>query len=254
MSNDTRNVFRGWLWHGRLLALVLTAAAVTACSGEGDGSVGVGTGQDPDPVAPDFPIAYTKGPLNDADDELQVNTDLRDILRFAVGTDLYVRDRASPTAPERNVSMRFTEGTGDVSGVEISTDGRKVLFAMRGPVDEGLALDDPDQPKWNIWEYEIATDNLRRLIVSDLTAQQGHDLSPHYLPDGRIIFVSTRQQTAKAILINDGKPQYDARDEARDEPAMVLPVMRDDGRDESKQVPATQTTDPEPTGPANGKA
>ena len=85
-------------------------------------------------------------------------------------------------------------------GAEISSDGRRVLFAMRGPVDPDLDLDDEDQPKWNIWEYTLATDNLRRLIVSDLTAQQGHDLSPHYLPDGRILFVSTRQQTAKAIL------------------------------------------------------
>jgi hypothetical protein len=215
--------------------------------------VGVGTGQDPDPVAPDFPIAYTKGPLFDEDDALQVNTDLRDILRFAVGTDLYLRDRASPTAPERNISRRFTQGTGDVMGVEISSDGRKVLFAMRGPVDEGLALDDPDQPKWNIWEYVIATDSLRRLIVSNLTAQQGHDISPHYLADGRIIFASTRQQTAKAILLNDGKPQFDARDEDREEPAFVLHVMRDDGRDEFKQVSFNQSSDYEPTMLDNGK-
>jgi len=253
MSNETRNVFHAWLRQSRALALVFATAALAACTGNGDGSVGVGTGQDPDPVAPDFPIAYTKGPLLDEDEELQVNTDLRDILRFAVGTDLYVRNRASPTAPERNVTQRFTEGTGDVSGVEISSDGKKVLFAMRGPVDEGLALDDPDQPKWNIWEYELATDKLRRLIVSDLTAQQGHDLSPHYLADGRVIFVSTRQQTAKAILINDNKPQYDARDEDRDEPAFVLHVMRDDGRDNFKQVSFNQSSDYEPTLLDNGK-
>jgi hypothetical protein len=253
MSYEMRNVLRPWLRHGREIALALVVAAVAACSGDGDGSVGIGTGQDPDPVAPDFPIAYTKGPLNDTDDDPQVNTDLRDVLRFAVGTDLFVRDRASPTAPERNVTRRFTEGTGDVSGVEISSDGTKVLFAMRGPVDEGLALDDEDQPKWNIWEYEIATDRLRRLIVSDLTAQQGHDLSPHYLPDGRIIFVSTRQQTAKAVLINDGKPQYDARDEDRQEPAFVLHVMSDDGRDEFKQVSFNQSSDFEPTVLDNGK-
>jgi len=253
MSNETRNAWQVLLRHGRVLALALAVCTVAACSGEGDGSVGVGTGQDPDPVAPDFPIAYTKGPLNNEDEDLQVNTDLRDILRFAVGTDLYMRDRASPTAPERNVTLRFTEGMGDVSGVEISSDGKKVLFAMRGPVDEDLDLDDPDQPKWNIWEYVIATDTLRRLIVSDLTAQQGHDLSPHYLPDGRIIFASTRQQTAKAILINDGKPQYDARDEDRDNPAFVLHVMRDDGRDEFKQVSFNQSSDYEPTVLDNGK-
>ena len=226
---------------------------IAACGGGSDGSVGIGTGQDPDPVAPDFPIAYTKGPLLDEDMELQVNTDLRDILRFAVGTDLYLRDRASPTAPERNITARFTEGQGDVMGVEISSDGRRVLFAMRGPVDPDLDLDDEDQPKWNIWEYTIATDSLRRLIVSDLTAQQGHDLSPHYLPDGRILFVSTRQQTAKAILINDGKPQYDARDEDREEPAFVLHVMRDDGRDEFRQVSFNQSSDYEPTVLDNGK-
>jgi len=253
MSDETRNVWRALLRHGRAAALAVTIACVAACSGDGDGSVGIGQGQDPDPVAPDFPIAYTKGPLFDEDEALQVNTDLRDILRFAVGTDLYVRDRASPTAPERNVTERFTQGRGDVMGVEISADGRKVLFAMRGPVDENLALDDEDQPKWNIWEYEIAADTLRRLIVSDLTAQQGHDISPHYLPDGRIIFASTRQQTAKAILLNDGKPQFDARDEDRQEPAFVLHVMRDDGRDEFKQVSFNQSSDYEPTVLDNGK-
>jgi hypothetical protein len=253
MSYETRNVGEACLRGGRAAVLALTIAMIAACGGGGDGSVGVGTGQDPDPVAPDFPIAYTKGPLLDEDMELQVNTDLRDILRFAVGTDLYLRDRASPTAPERNISERFTEGQGDVMGVEISSDGRRVLFAMRGPVDPDLDLDDEDQPKWNIWEYTIATDRLRRLIVSDLTAQQGHDLSPHYLPDGRILFVSTRQQTAKAILINDGKPQYDARDEDREEPAFVLHVMRDDGRDEFRQVSFNQSSDYEPTVLDNGK-
>jgi hypothetical protein len=204
-------------------------------------------------VAPDFPIAYTKGPLNDEDDQLQVSTDVRQILRYAVGTDLYVRDRASPTALERNVTQRFTLGRGDVSGVEISADGRKVLFAMRGPVDANRALDDPQQPKWNIWEYVLETDALRRLVVNPLTAQQGHDLSPHYLPDGRIVFVSTRQQRAKAVLINDGKPQYDARDEDREEPAFVLHVMRDDGRDEFKQISFNQSSDYEPTVLDSGK-
>jgi hypothetical protein len=251
MSHETRNV--GLVRLRSAAAAAFAVLLLAACGGDGDGSVGIGSGQDPDPVAPDFPIAYTKGPLFDVDMNLTVNTDLRDILRFNVGTDLYVRDRASPTAPERNVTQRFTTGTGDVSGVEISSDGTKVLFAMRGPVDQGLALDDEDQPKWNIWEYTFATDTLRRLIVSDLTAQQGHDISPHYLADGRIIFASTRQQTAKAILLNDGKPQFDARDEDRDEPAFVLHVMRDDGRDEFKQVSFNQSSDYEPTMLDNGK-
>jgi hypothetical protein len=253
MSDRTGKVGAALSRSAGAAALGLAVIVLAACSGGGDGSVGVGSGQDPDPVAPDFAIAYTKGPLADDMMQLTVNTDLRDILRFNVGTDLYVRDRASPTASERNVTRRFTQGQGDVMGVEISADGTKVLFAMRGPVDDGLALDDEDQPKWNIWEYVIATDTLRRLIVSNLTAQQGHDIWPHYLPDGRIIFSSTRQQTAKAILLNDGKPQFDARDEDRQEPAFVLHVMRDDGRDEFKQVSFNQSSDFEPTVLDSGK-
>src|SRR5687768_13428478 len=104
MSDLTGNVGHALLRHGRAAALALGIMMLAACSGGGDGSVGIGSGQDPDPVAPDFAIAYTKGPLADDMMQLTVNTDLRAILRFNVGTDLYVRDRASPAAAERNVT------------------------------------------------------------------------------------------------------------------------------------------------------
>jgi hypothetical protein len=250
MSHDTRNVVMRQLRRVAQLTLALCALAALSGCGSSDGAVGVGSGQQPDPVAPDFPIAYTKGPLFDADMQLQSNTDVRDILRFNVGTDLYVRDRASPTAPERNVTLRETQGVGDVMGVEISADGKKVLFAMRGPFDPNL--NDDEQPTWNIWEYTIATDTLRRIIASDITAEAGQDISPHYLPDGRILFVSTRQRQAKAILLDEGKPQFDARDEDRQNPAFVLHVMRDDGSD-LHQISFNQSSDYDPTVLANGK-
>jgi hypothetical protein len=229
---------------------VLGACALAACSGSGDGSVGVGSGQDPDPVAVDFAIAYTKGPLFDDQMQLQSSTDLRRVLRFNVGTDLYVRDRASPSAAERNVTMSVTQGLGDVQGVEISADGKRVLFAMRGPFDPSLAPE--DQPTWNIWEYEIATDTLRRIISSDITAEAGQDISPHYLPDGRIIFASTRQRQSKAILLDEGKPQFDAQEEDRNEAAFVLHVMDADGEN-LHQVSFNQSHDLDPTVMDDGK-
>jgi Hydrazine synthase alpha subunit middle domain len=250
MSYDTRNVVMEQIRRGALLVTATLAAVILAACSSSDGSVGVGTGQQPDPVAPDFPVAYTKGPLFDDNMQLQSNTDVRDILRFNVGTDLYVRDRASPTAPERNVTMRETQGLGDVMGVEISDDGKKVLFAMRGPFDPNL--NDDEQPTWNIWEYTLATDTLRRIIASDITAEAGQDVSPHYLPDGRIVFVSTRQRQAKAILLDEGKPQFDARDEDRQNPAFVLHVMRDDGSD-LHQISFNQSSDYDPTVLASGK-
>jgi hydrazine synthase alpha subunit-like protein/WD40 repeat protein len=234
----------------RLGLPMLAAAAVllAACGGGGDGSVGVGQGQQPDPVAPDFPIAYTKGPLFDDDDELQQSTDLRSLVRCNVGTDLYVRDRASPTAVERNVTFRVTNGEGDVMGAEISVDGAKILFAMRTECPDDL--DDP--PTWSIWEYEIATDRLRRIIDSDITANAGNDISPHYLPDGRIVFASTRQRQSKAILLDESKPQFEALDEDRDEPAYLLHVMRSDGSG-LHQISFNQSNDLDPTVLDNGK-
>ena len=240
----------------RVSVLVMAAGALlAACGGGGDGSVGVGSGQDPDPVALDFPVAYTKGPLLDDQMQMQQSPDLRELLRFNVGTDLYVRDRASPTAVDRNVTFTETQGAGDVMGLDISADGSKVLFAMRGPFDPNLALE--DQPSWNVWEYEIASQTLRRIIVSDITAEAGQDIWPRYLPDGRILFVSTRQRQAKAILLDEGKPQFDAlvdhgRQENRDDPAFVLHVMNDDGSD-IHQISLNQSHDMAPSVLSNGQ-
>jgi hypothetical protein len=233
-----------------LLALV-TAALVAGCGGGGNG-VQIGDGQEPDPVVVDFPIAYVKGPipLDDGGDE--DFPDVRERLRFNVGTDLWFRDRASPSAAASNVSERVTEGRGDVRDVEISWDGATLLFAMRGPVNENLAPDDPDQPTWNIWEYAIATDTLRRVIASDLTAEIGHDIAPHYLPDGRIIFSSTRQVRSKAVLLDEGKPQFDAEDENLNEPAFVLHVMNADGTG-IEQVSYNQSHDFDPAVLPNGQ-
>jgi hypothetical protein len=227
------------------------ATLLAACNGGSEG-VSIGDGQEPDPVVVDFPIAYVKAPVP-ADDQGELEfPDVRELIRFNVGADLWYRDRASPSAAAVNVTERVTMGLGDVRDVEISYDGTKLLFAMRGPVNENLALDDPDQPTWNIWEYEIATDTLRRVIASDLTAEIGHDIAPHYLPDGRIIFASTRQVRSKAVLLDEGKPQFDAMDENRNEPAFVLHVMNADGTG-IEQVTYNQSHDFDPAVLPNGQ-
>ncbi|MEJ0008505.1 MAG: hypothetical protein WDM77_19620 [Steroidobacteraceae bacterium] len=41
-----------------------------------------------------------------------------------------------------------------------------------------------------------------------------NDVSPQFLPDGRVVFSSTRQRQSQAILLDEGKPQFIAQDEA----------------------------------------
>ena len=231
------------------VSLAAVVLIVGCSSGEG---VQLGTGQDPDPVVVDFPIAFVKAPLPLDDQGVLVQDDVRERIRFNIGADLYFRDRASPSADDVNITESVLMGIGDVRDVEISYDGSTLLFAMRGPADLNLDLDDEGQPTWNIWEYEFATDMLRRVIPSNLTSEIGHDIAPHYLPDGRIMFSSTRQLRANAVLIDEGKPQFAAVDEDRNEFAFVLHVMNSDGAS-IEQVSFNQSHDFDPSVLSNGQ-
>ncbi len=202
-----------------------------------------GDGQDPDPFVEDLGIAFVARPLGFDAMGVLVQPDIREALTFNPGGDLIFRELASPEAPERNVTASFTGGLGDVKDVEVSYDGSKLLFAMRAP--EIAGADPEDQPTWNIWEYEIKSNLLRRIFSSDITAENGQDVAPYYFPDGRIIFSSTRQRLSKAILLDEGKPQFPALDESRNERALVLHTMNSDGTD-IKQVSSNQSHDMDP--------
>ena len=229
----------------RAARFVVCVSALTFVGCSSGGSINVGSGQAPDPATVDFPIFYVKRTIPQNADDL---TELRDAIPDA---DLYKRDRASPSAPETNITERVT-GTDlyDVKDVEVSPDGTKVIFAMRGPLTENM--DEEDPPTWNIWEYDIPTDTLRRVIASDIIAEEGHDVAPHYLPDGRIVFSSTRQRRAKAILLDESKPQFEALTEARNEPAFVLHVMDENGGN-IDQISFNQSHDLDPTVLMNGR-
>lgn len=225
-----------WSRWARAAAVVL----VLVTGGCGGGGVGTGGGQSPDPIVLDFPVAYVKrtvptGPV--------MQQDVRELLDFEPGGDLWVRDRASPSASERNVTATITQGQGDVRDVEPSYDGTKLVFALHRPLIDGATPE--EQPTWEIWEYTIASQDLHRVVTSDLVAHEGNDVAPAYLPDGRIVFSSTRQRQSKAILLDEGKPQFDAQDEDRREPAFVLHVMNADGSD-IHQVSFNQSHDMDP--------
>lgn len=211
--------------------VLLLMALLSACSGgsDGEGQVGLSSAQDPDPAVLDVAIAYIRRPLQTTDNGSLQEVDYRDPAAFNPGAELFLRDRASPSASARNITAQlFEEGElYDVKDLAVSYDGDRLLFALRAPEIEDL--DEDEQPTWNIWQYTISEDQLERVIQSDISAELGDDLAPAFLADDRIIFSSSRQRDSRAILLDENKPQYPALGERGRTETLNLHRMGNDG-------------------------
>ena len=105
---------------------------------------------------------------------------------------------------------------------------RSIIFAMRGPVT--AKQKDFNPPNWGLWEYVLATDFLHQVCpAEDPTCSGSQYVSPHYLPDGRILFATTRQFNSGSVLLNENKPEFEGQTENLNESAFVLHVMNPDG-------------------------
>jgi len=230
--------------------IILGSFMILSACGGGDG-IG-GDSQSPDAVVQDFPIVYVRRILPVDDNGVLIPDNFAEPSTFLAGAELIIRDRASPTANEQSLTFGiFPDGElYDVKDLDVSPDGRRLIFAMRAPEDENL--DEDEQATWNIWEYDLDTVVLRRIITSDITAEAGQDTGPQYLPGGEIVFSSTRQRTNKAILLDEGKPQYSGLEEGRDVEASVLHIMGTDGTN-LRQITFNQSHDLDPTVLTNGK-
>ncbi len=238
-------------------ALICVAAGILGACSSGAGSIETASGQSADPATIDFPIFYVKRYADPTQAQAPA-MDLR-MLRFAIpSADLFMRSRAAPSGIETNLTARIT-GTGtktaknyDIKDVSASPDGTTILFAMRGPLTANMQQQ--KAPSWRIWQYVIGTDQLSLVIdaATDPDPTTVNDVAPQFLPDGRIVFSSTRQRQSQAILLDEGKPQFIAQDEARTEPAFVLHVMNGDGSN-IHQISFNQSDDRDPTVLANGR-
>ncbi len=209
----------------RLLSLLLPLLVVVGCSSGVSGHApGLAGPQTEDPGTLNFPLAYIKRPPPDPKNDV----DVRDLITSTTGGDVYLRDQASAGSVEVNLTGALTKGMGDVRDLDVAMDGKKLIFSLRLPLDPKIkANDDPKQPTWKIYEYDAVAKTLTQLTNDDTT--KGHDVSPHYLPDGRIVFSSTRQAGTQAILIDEGRPQYPAQTDDRKSPIFLLHVMNADG-------------------------
>jgi Hydrazine synthase alpha subunit middle domain/WD40-like Beta Propeller Repeat len=228
----------------RIAACLATMAGLLGACSAGT-KIALGSGQSPDAQTVDFPIFYVKRTVPTTSDDLR-------LMRPPVPqANLFKRATASPSAAEINVTARIT-GTDsyDVKDVAVSADAKMVVFAMRGPLTKGMK--DTDPPTWAIWQYTIASDTLARVIADDNTANAGEDVAPAFLPDGRIVFASTRQRQSKAVLLDENKPQFEYQTEERTESAFVLHVMNPDGTN-IHQIEFNQSHDRDPTVLSSGR-
>ncbi|WP_444958881.1 HzsA-related protein [Microbulbifer sp. ZKSA002] len=229
----------------RALPLLLLVAA---CSGGGSSSGG--EDQAEDPVVEDYPVAFVLRQLSSDDDGSLLQDNIYEPAEFFAGAQLILKDRATASAAETVITANIFDGDYDVKDLNTSADGSQLIFAMRAPEIEDA--DDDEQPTWNIWVYNTETEELNRVIESDLTAEEGQDIAPAFLPDGRIIFSSTRQRRSRALLLDDDKPQFSALTENREEPAFVLHVMEADGTDIT-QISFNQSHDLNPVVLSDGR-
>jgi len=200
-------------------AIAVVVVGLTACSR--------GSSSDSVTVAGDVDIAYVRRPVSTLGNPT-------DAVVTGQGGDLYIREKSSPNAPETNVTGSYTQGQGDVSDPEVSFDGTRLLFAMRGPQDA----------RWSVWEYDISPGQLRRISCD--AAAQGDDVDPAYLPDGRIVFVSNRQEGTRRQMAAQGITPYTYVDEYEREATTALHVMNADGTN-CRQISFNQSHDRNPT-------
>jgi hypothetical protein len=231
---------------------ICVAALMAGCSG--NAHIDVANSQSADPATIDFPIFYIKRTIPPDSDDLRLLRQAvlpQDNVTLVPKADVYKRDSASPSANETNITARITgTDTYDIKDIDASLDGKSIVFAMRGPLTSKMKQKDP--PTWHLWEYIIASDTLQLVIPAALDPDQSNNVAPHYMPDGRIVFSSTAQRQSKAVLLDEGKPQFEAQDEDRNEPAFVLHVISAD-RSEFHQISFNQSHDRDATVLMNGR-
>src|ERR1700683_690745 len=229
--NRSRESHHGLL---KLAALVLPMLTLLGCESAASGHApGLAGGQTLTPGITNYPLAYIKQPVLTAakakgtKDSPGSDIDMRDLITSITGSDLYIRNQADAAGAETNVTASITMGQGAVRDLDVSPDGTKVVFSLLLPLNPQLKNTDPKQPNWHIYVYDATTQAVAQLTNDEITA--GHDVGAHYLPDGRIICASSRQLATQSILLNEGRPQYQAVTDDQQQVIFLLHVMHGDG-------------------------
>lgn len=131
-------------------------------------------------------LAFLPGCRNSAPDDVFENEDTTEAIVFVKTTAEETLNRSwassnlyilSPISPDGEVRPLTDYEGASVSDPQVSFDGEKIVFSMRPPGASARNI------------YEINVDGTG---LTQITSGGGHDFDPLYLPDGRIVFTSSR--------------------------------------------------------------
>ncbi len=229
------------------LSILALSSLLISCGGSETGA---------DPGIEEFPIAFVKRSILLDNNGNTVQPDIRQPLDSTPGGDIYLKTRANLTSDAVNITQSITNGLGDVKDLDVSSDGKRLIFSLLK--EDPTPNDDSDNPKWDIYIYNRETGEApKRIIQSDTTAKEGDDIAPYFLPgDEFIVFSSNRQKKSRAILLDEGlnKPQFSSQNEDNSNKSLVLHVMNVDGTSDSiKQISFNMSHDLDPVVLNNGR-
>ena len=230
-------VVTGSLWASTLV-LAGTLAGCGSGSSSGDSTTVT--------VAGDVPIAYAQ----------RANTMMINPTNggpSAPGGDLMIRAKSSPSALPYNVTQQITLGRGDVQGLDISYDGKSIVFAMKCPADNTSKIGNLPActGSFDIWEYDMSVGGLAGGTLRRLTATGDDDVEPTYLPAKRGFVFTSNRQTKSSVNQFNGHT-YKALDEYERERVFNLHTMGLDGSNIT-QISFNQSHDRNPTIRPNGQ-
>ena len=171
---------------------------------------------------------------------------------FAPGGDLMIREKASASALEHNITASITQGVGDVADPAVSYDGRKIVFAMNCPGSNTSKVNGVPActGAWNIWEYDMTVGGLTGGTFRRLTNSGADDVGPAYLPSGGgFVFTSNRQATSSQNQF--AGHAYRASDEYEGQTTFNLHTMDANGGNVT-QISFNQSHDRNPVVRPNG--
>ncbi|EWH08206.1 hypothetical protein DS2_18478 [Catenovulum agarivorans DS-2] len=196
------------------------------------------SGKQLDPVLVEYPVVFLRRSASYSVDEqtIQASHEFLNPTKFNPGAAIWLKHNASVLSKATNISDAFFQqyfgenAVFDIKDLTLAPNGDELLFSLKVQFSGDDVAELNEQQTWNIWSYQHSSKSFYPVIENADVANLADDFSPKYLPDGRIVFASTRQQTSKALLLDEGRPQYLAQNDRRNATSINLHVMDDLGQ------------------------